>query len=103
MELQFLPEQNLLLDLGFTGYQPQGAPPILPFKKLHHGELSAYDKLYNRLLASVRVKVEHGMAGGKRIRIVKEKIRLHHDQVRDQLMLIACGLHNLRINDRNLS
>jgi hypothetical protein len=60
-------------------------------------------KAYNRLLTSVRVKVEHVMAGVKRIRIVKDKIRLHGEQIRDKVMLIACGLHNLRIANRNLS
>lgn len=103
MELTFLPEQSLLLDLGFVGYQPEGARTILPFKKPYQGELSEHDKLYNRLLASVRVRGEHVMAGGKRIRIVKEKIRLPNQQLRDVVMLIACGLHNLRMARRNLS
>ncbi|CAA9232024.1 MAG: hypothetical protein AVDCRST_MAG95-1027 [uncultured Adhaeribacter sp.] len=103
MELEFSPEQCLLLDLGFVGYQPPGAQTIRPLKKPHSGELSKYDKLYNRLLASVRVKVEHGLAGVKRIRIVKDKIRLHAEQLRDKVMLIACGLHNLRVAHRNLS
>ncbi len=103
MELEFLPEQCLLLDLGFKGYEPEGAQTLLPIKKPYKGELSAADKLYNRLLASVRVKVEHVMAGVKRIRIVKDKIRLHGEHIRDQVMLIACGLHNLRITHRNLS
>jgi len=103
MELVFLPEQCLLLDLGFKGYQPQGAQTLLPIKKPHYRELSEVDKGYNRLLASVRVKVEHVMAGVKRIRIVKEKIRLHGELIRDKVMLIACGLHNLRIAHRNLS
>ena len=103
MELKFQPEQSLLLDLGFLGYQPKGAKTILPFKKPYQGELSEYDKLYNRLLASVRVRVEHVIAGVKRIRIVKEKIRLPGEQLRDLVMLIACGLHNLRIAHRNLS
>jgi len=103
MELEFLPRQRLLLDLGFIGYQPQGAQTILPCKKPQQGELSEYDKLYNRLLASVRVKVEQVMAGVKRIRMVKDKVRLQGELIRDQLMLIACGLHNLRIVNRNLS
>jgi hypothetical protein len=102
MELAFLPEQCLLLDLGFIGYEPEGAQTLLPVKKPYQGELSATDKLYNRLLASVRVKVEHVMAGVKRIRIVKEKIRLHGEQIRDLVMLMACGLHNLRVAHRNL-
>lgn len=103
MELTFLPDQSLLLDLGFLGYQPEGAKTILPFKKPCQGELSEYDKLYNRLLASVRVRIEHVMAGVKRVRIVKEKIRLPGEPLRDLVMLIACGLHNLRITHRNLS
>lgn len=103
MELKFLPEHRLLLDLGFLGYQPEDAQTILPFKKPHYGKLSEYDKLYNRLLASLRVKVEHVLAGVKRIRIVKEKIRLQADLLRDKVMLIACGLHNLRMAHRNLS
>lgn len=103
MELEFLPEQCLLLDLGFMGYEPEGAQTLLPIKKPYKGERSAADKLYNRLLASVRVKVEHVMAGVKRIKIVKDKIRLHGELIRDKVMLIACGLHNLRIAHRNLS
>jgi len=103
MELRFLPQQGLLLDLGFLGYQPEGAQTILPYKKPPKGELSEFEKLYNRLLASIRVEVEHVIAGVKRIRIVKDKIRLQGEIVTDQLMLIACGLHNLRIYHRNLS
>lgn len=103
MELKFLPEQCLLLDLGFIGYEPEGAQTVLPIKKPHHRELNQVDKGYNRLLASVRVQVEHVMAGVKRIRIVKDKIRLHSEIIRDKVMLIACGLHNLRMAHRNLS
>ena len=57
---------------------------------------------YNKLLASKRVSVEHMMAGVKRLRIVKDKIRFKEIE-RDQAMLIACGLHNLRITYRKLS
>lgn len=103
MELDFGQGRALLLDLGFVGYEPQGVQVCLPVKKPRKGELSGFDKMYNQLLASLRVKVEHVMAGVKRIRIVKDKIRLHGQQVRDRVMLIACGLHNLRIACRNLS
>ena len=102
LELEFLPQQSLLLNLGLVGYQPEGAQTVLPFKKPAQEELSEYDKLYNRLLTSIRVKVEHVMAGMKRIRIVKDKIRLKGEQVRNQIMLIACGLHNFRLAHRNL-
>ena len=32
MELEFLPEQCLLLGLGFVGYEPEGAQTLLPIK-----------------------------------------------------------------------
>ena len=103
MELEFAPDAGLLLDLGFMGYKAEGAQVCLPVKKPRNGELTAYDKLYNQLLASLRVAVEHTIGAVKRIRIVKDKIRLHGQVARDQVMLIACGLQNLRIGHRNLS
>lgn len=102
-QLAFEQGQGLLLDLGFQAYSAPGAQPCLPVKKPPKGELSELDKMYNRLLASLRVTVEHVIGSVKRIRIVKDKIRLHSDQVRDRVMLIACGLHNLRSDHRKLS
>jgi hypothetical protein len=75
-ELGFGPGQRLLLDLGFQGYSADGAQPCLPVEKPPKGQLSELDQSYNRLLASLRVTVEH---------------------------VIACGLHNLRIDHRKLS
>ena len=83
IESELLPEQNLLLDLGLVGYQPDGARTILLCKKPYQGKLSEYDKLYNRLLAGFMVRMEHVMAGEKRIRIVKDQIHLPGQQLRD--------------------
>jgi hypothetical protein len=80
---------------GHTGFPAE--------KKATESQLSNNKKAYNKLLASIIVSVEHVMAGVKRLRIVKDKIRLKRNQIRDQVMLIACGLHNLRIAHRNLS
>ena len=102
-ELAFCPGQGLLLDLGFVGYQPEGAQVCLPVKRARNRELTDYDKLYNRLLASLRVKVEHVVAGVKRVRVAKDKARLHGGQIRDKIMSVACGLHNLRVDYRKLS
>ena len=52
-------------------------------------------------MSRIRVPVEHVMAGLKRLNIAKEKIRLRIAGVRDRVMLIACGLHNLRTATRN--
>lgn len=103
MELAFPADQGLLTDAGFQGYQPTGAELCQPVKKPRNGQLSDYDKMYNRLLASLRVKIEHVIAGIKRLRIVKDKIRLKTNEVRDKVFLIAAALHNLRSTHRNLS
>ena len=42
--------------------------------------------------------VEHVIAGVKRCRIVKDVLRLTKDGISDLVMVIACGLHNLRVS-----
>ena len=59
------------------------------------------EKLCNRLFASVRVVVEHVIAGVKRCRIVKDVLRLTTAGISDVVMEIACGLHNLRVSCRH--
>ncbi|WP_114783958.1 transposase family protein [Botryobacter ruber] len=103
LELEFVADKDLLADLGFVGYKPQGTQPCLPVKKLPNQELSELGKQFNQLLASIRVKVEHVMAGIKRVKIVKDKVRLRTELVRNQVMCIACGWQNLRVSNRNLS
>lgn len=93
-----LPQNSVLKqDLGFVGHEPEGVEIEIPFKKPRNGELSFSQKLYNKLLSSTRITVEHANSGIKRLRIVKDVIRIHTTQVRDTVMVIACGLHNLRV------
>ena len=63
--------------------------------------MSAGERLLNRLISSVRVVVEHVIAGVKRCRIVKDVLRLTKEDVSDLVMEIACGLHNLRVSCRH--
>jgi hypothetical protein len=51
-------------------------------------------------LAQIRVKVEHDLAGVKRSRIVKDVLRNTKDGVSDAVMEAACGLHNVRGENR---
>ena len=53
------------------------------------------------MIASVRIEVEHVIAGIKRCRIVKDVLRLTKEGVSDLVMEIACGLHNLRVTCRH--
>ncbi len=89
-------------DTGFVGYAPQGedVTVVMPDKKPKGGELSREQKERNRLISSIRVKVEHVMSGIKRLRIVKDKVRAWANNFRDQVMEIACGLHNFRLRFR---
>ena len=89
-------ETVLVEDLGYQGYDLDNISVLIPHKKPRSGELTEQQKQENTDLSQVRVPVEHVMAGIKRLNIVKEKIRLGFQNVRDQVMLIACGLHNLR-------
>jgi hypothetical protein len=59
------------------------------------------DRLLNRLISSARIVVEHVIAGVKRCRIVKDVLRLTTEGISDQVMEIACGLHNLRVSSRH--
>jgi DDE superfamily endonuclease len=63
--------------------------------------LSVGDKFLNHLVSSVRIVVEHVIAGVKRGRIVKEVLRLTKAGMSDLVREIACGLHNLRVSCRH--
>ena len=62
--------------------------------------MTAAEKRANRKLRRVRVRVEHALAGVKRCRIVKDVLRNTREGVSDSVMDTACGLHNLRVENR---
>jgi len=59
--------------------------------------LSVADEWFNGIISSVRIVVEHVIAGVKRCRIVKDVLRLTKKGISDRVMEVACGLHNLRV------
>jgi len=44
--------------------------------------------------------MEHALAGVKRSRVVKEVFRNTKEPLSDLVMVVACGLHNLRVRYR---
>lgn len=93
-----LPKGSVLRqDSGFIGHAPVGVLVEQPFKKPKKGSLSFSQLLYNQLLASVRVVIEHANSGIKRLRITKDIIRIHSHWWRDTVMVVACALHNFRV------
>lgn len=91
---------DLYQDTGFQGYQVPEVTIHQPKKKPRGGELTRADKIQNRLISSVRVVIEHIIAGVKRCRIVKDVFRNTKDDYDDQVMELACGLHNFRSDHR---
>jgi hypothetical protein len=68
----------------------------MPHKKPRKKESTFTQLFYNQMIASTRVVVEHAISGVKRLRMIKDTLRIQSADFRDQLMVVACGLHNLR-------
>jgi hypothetical protein len=88
---------HLLQDLGFLAFSLEGVVIEMPTKKPRGGELTPLEKEANRALAQRRVAIEHVNSSIKRCRILKDVCRLLRSGVRDQVMEIACALHNFRL------
>jgi hypothetical protein len=96
--LEFHKNVSVFVDLGFVGLSSAKATVIMPYKRKKKQELSSEQKEYNKNVSSVRVQVEHIIAGVKINRKVKEKFRGRLFAREDTVMLVACGLHNLKIS-----
>ena len=90
------PPCGLFQDTGFQGYKPDHVDTYQPKKKPQGKELTDEEKAENTMIASIRILVEHVIAGVKRCRIVKEVLRNTKNHFADQVMEIACGLHKFR-------
>jgi hypothetical protein len=94
------PSSCLYQDMGFQGYMYEGITIVQPKKKPRGGALTPPEKAANRAISSIRIRIEHAIGGVKRYRMVKDKIRLLKDGMRDTLMETCCGLHNFRLQYR---
>jgi DDE superfamily endonuclease len=94
------PGSYLYQDMGFQGFVLAGVTIVQPKKKPRGGELTPPEKATNRRISSIRIRIEHAIGGVKRYRIVKDKIRLLKDRIRDTVMETCCGLHNFRLQSR---
>jgi hypothetical protein len=63
-------------------------------------ELTPAQKEHNKELATTRISIEHSNAGLKRNRSVTEILRNTREGMSDRLMIVAMGLHNLRVTMR---
>jgi hypothetical protein len=88
---------QLLQDLGFLAFSLPEVDIIMPHKKPKGKELTAEQKAENKAIATRRIRIEHVNSSVKRCRIVKDVCRLLKPAARDQVMEIACALHNFRL------
>ena len=99
-EIEFGKTVELLQDSGFQGFNPPKATVAMPVKKPKGKELTDDQKQENKKKASQRVVVEHAIGQKKVGRIVKDKIRSYRHKLRDEVMLMACALHNFKIKTK---
>lgn len=91
----------LYQDTGFQGFTVPGIKILQPKKKPKGRELTVQEKeTKNREISAIRIRVEHAIAGIKRFRIVKDKLRNTKKGFADFVMETCCGLHNFRLNFR---
>ena len=70
---------------------------LMPTKKPRGQELTREQQRANQALHQRRLRIEHVNSSVKRCRIVKDRIRLWKEGVRDLVMELCCALHNFRV------
>ena len=88
---------RLLQDLGFLAFTLAGVEILMPTKKPRGQELTLEEQLTNQALHDRRLRIEHVNSSVKRCRIVKDRMRLWKEGVRDLVMELCCALHNVRV------
>lgn len=74
--LTFPPNVILIHDSGYLSFKQENVEVIMPKKKKKGIQLSALDKLLNKIISSIRVKVEHAIGKVKILRVLRDKIRI---------------------------
>jgi len=90
-------ESRLLQGLGFLAFTLPQVAILMPTKKPCGEELSREQHVANQALHQRRLRIKHVNSSVKRCRIVKDRIRLWKQGVRDLVMEICCALHNFRV------
>ncbi len=85
------------LDLGFKGFKAQGVSMEIPHKKPRTRALTEEQKQQNKQKASLRMKVEHCIGRVKIYRILKDRIRMYKQGIKDWIMQLGCGLNNFKL------
>ena len=88
---------QLLQDLGFLAFTLPQVEMLMPTKKPRGQEFTLEQHVANQALHHRRRRIEHVNSSVKRCRIVKDRLRLWKQGVRDLMMELCCALHNFRV------
>jgi hypothetical protein len=86
--------------MGFQGFAVANVTIQQPTKQPRGSELPPEQQVDNRRIASDKMRIEQTMGSVKRCRIVKDQIRYWQDTVRDMVLAIAAGRHNVQLRYR---
>ncbi|BET39166.1 transposase family protein [Spiroplasma ixodetis] len=73
--LEFSEKTIIIGVLGYQGIQNIYKNTILPIKKTKNKKLTKQEKIYNKIISKIRIKVEHVFAWLKRFKILINKCR----------------------------
>ncbi len=88
---------RFLQDLGFLAFTLPQVEIRMPVKKPRGQELTREQHMVNQALHHRRLRIEHVNRSVKRCHIVKDRIRLWKQGVRDLVMELCCALHTFRV------
>ena len=88
---------QLLQALGFLAFTLPDVDILMPTKTPRGQELTVEQQLTNQALHARRLRIEHVNGSVKRCRIVKDRLRLWKQGIRDVVMELCCALHNFRV------
>jgi len=83
--------------LGFLSFPLPAVASLRPTKKPRGAELTLAQQRANQALHQRRLRIEQVNRSVKRCRMVKARIRLWQEGVRDLVMERCCALHNFRV------
>lgn len=98
--IKFKEEITGLVDLGYLGLKAENLEVIIPHKKSKLKKLTKEQKSENKKNAGQRIVVEHAIGGVKRLFILRNKLRVKKDELRDKFILLGCGLYNFMASKR---
>jgi DDE superfamily endonuclease len=88
---------QLVQDLDFLAFPLPQVEILMPTKTPRGQEWTLEQKCANQALHHRRRRIEHVNRSVKRCRIVKDRLRLWKEGIRDLVRELCCALHNFRV------